>query len=244
MSLEHYNAFEKNEANYVPLSPVSFVKRASDVYPTKTSIVYGNRSYTWAQTYQRSVCLASALQNAGIGEGDTVSVLAFNTPEMVEAHYGVPMSGAVLNTINTRLDIDTIGYIFEFGETRALLTDTALAPVVREALKLSGRDDILIIDIEDTQAEGGERLGDQTYEAFIATGDVDFDWQLPHDEWNAIALNFTSGSTGRPKGVVYHHRGAYLMASATVMMWPLPLHPTYMYTVPMFHCNGWCHAWA
>lgn len=248
MSRADYEAFPKTRANYQPLTPLSFLVRTRDVFPNRTAVIYGRKRFTWSETYERCVRLASALAKAGIGDGDTVSILALNTPEIVEAHFGVNMAGAVLNTINVRLDADTVGYILNFGEAKAVITDTQFSDMVKEALKLSGRDDILVIDIVDTEVEslpqGGARLGQMTYEEFLATGDPAFDWQMPEDEWQAMALNFTSGSTGRPKGVVYHHRGAYLMATGTIMGWPVPLHPTYLYIVPMFHCNGWGHAWA
>lgn len=247
MSRADYEAFPKTKANYEPLTPLSFLVRTRDIYPLRPSVIYGKRRFTWGETYERCVRLASALNNHGIGLGDTVSILAFNTPEFVEAHYGVNMAGAVLNAVNVRLDADTVGYIFEFGEAKVVITDTQFSDTVKEALKLSGRDDILVIDIVDEEVDslpqGGERLGAMTYEEFLASGDPDFKWKMPEDEWQAMALNFTSGSTGRPKGVVYHHRGAYLLASGTIMSWPVPLHPTYMYIVPMFHCNGWCHVW-
>ena len=247
MTHAHYEAFTKSSANYQPLTPLSFLVRTKDVFPQRLSVIYGRKRYHWAETYARCVRLASALAKNGVGLGDTVSVLALNTPELFEAHFGVNMAGAVLNAINVRLDADTVGYILAFGEAKVIITDTPFSAMVKEALALSGRDDILVIDIVDSEVEnlphGGERLGAMTYEEFLASGDPDFNWQMPQDEWQAMALNFTSGSTGRPKGVVYHHRGAYLMASGTVMSWPLPLHPVYMSIVPMFHCNGWGHAW-
>lgn len=248
MSRADYEAFDRNEANYQPLTPISFLVRARDVFPNRTSVIYGKRRFTWAETYERCVRFASALHQHGIGIGDTVSVLSLNTPELFEAHYGVNMAGAVLNAVNVRLDADTIGYIFEFGEAKVVITDTQFSDTVKKALELSGRKDILVIDIVDQQVtslpQGGERLGAMTYEEFLGTGDPGFAWKMPQDEWQAMALNFTSGSTGRPKGVVYHHRGAYLMATGTIMSWPVPMHPMYMYIVPMFHCNGWCHGWA
>lgn len=248
MSFENYeNDLPQNAANHVPLSPLSFIRRSADVYPHYPAVVYGSRSYTWAETYQRTVKLASALTKLGIGTGDTVAVLAANTPELFECLFGVPMSGAVVNTINTRLDADTIAYILDHGEARLFITDTQFSPVVKEALKLSENKDIIVVDIEDDQAilkDGeGERLGDLTYEDLISKGDADYDWSLPDDEWQALALNYTSGTSGRPKGVVYHHRGSYLMTMGTVIGWGLPNHPRYLYTVPMFHCNGWGHAW-
>ena len=248
MSRADYEAFPKTKANYEPLTPISFLVRTKDIFPQRTSVIYGEKRFTWAQTYERCVRLASALNNHGVGIGDTVSILALNTPEIFEAHYGVNMAGGVLNAINVRLDADTVGYIFSFGEAKVVITDTQFSDMVKEALKLSGRDDILVIDIVDEEVEslpqGGERLGAMTYEDFLASGDPNFAWQMPEDEWQAMALNFTSGSTGRPKGVVCHHRGGYLQANGIIMSWPLPLHPMYMYVVPLFHCNGWCHGWS
>ncbi len=245
------NAFEdgmgKNPANYQSLSPLSFIRRTRDIYPDYTSVIYGKRAYTWRQSYERCVRLASALNKRGIGIGDTVAIMAANTPELFEAHFGIPMCGAVLNTINTRLDADTIAYILDHGDAKVFITDTQFSPTVKQALAMLGNDDLEVIDIADEQAvlnEGeGERLGETDYEAFIADGDPAYDWQLPDDEWQALALNYTSGTSGRPKGVVYHHRGSYLMTMGTVVAWELPNHPTYLYTVPMFHCNGWGHAW-
>ncbi len=245
------NAYEdgmdKNAANYQALTPLSFIRRTRDVYPDYTSVIYGNRRYTWRQSYERCVRLASALSAQGIGTGDTVAVMAANTPELFEAHYGIPMCGAVLNAINTRLDADTVAYILDHGDAKVLIADTQFSPVVKQALGILGRDDLTVIDIVDDQAVfnpgEGEVLGETDYEAFLETGDPSYDWKLPEDEWQALALNYTSGTSGRPKGVVYHHRGSYLMTMGTVLAWELPNHPTYLYTVPMFHCNGWGHAW-
>ena len=233
---------DKNNANFVPLTPLSFLKRSAEVYPQKTSIIHGKRVYNWEQTYKRSLQLASALSKHGIGKNDTVSVLSFNTPEIYEAHYAVPMIGAVLNTINIRLDIETISYILEHSEAKALITDTELSPTVKKSLDKLNKD-ILIIDIVDDMAvlpEGsGERLGKYEYEDFLNSGDSKFEFIMPSDEWDSIALNYTSGTTGLPKGVVYHHRGSYLMSLGTVTALSMPMHPIYMWIVPMFHCNGW-----
>lgn len=237
-----FDGFEKSAANHAPLSPLSFLKRTALMFPDLDAVIYGERRYSWSQVYDRSKQLASALNTRGIGRGDTVAVLSANTPEMVEAHFGIPMSGAVLNTINTRLDADTIGYILDHGEAKAFIVDGELAPQAEAAIQ--GRD-ILIIDVADLQDNPNpNRIGSIDYADFIATGNADADWKMPSDEWDAIALNYTSGSTGRPKGVVYHHRGAYLMAMGVIADWGLPRHPKYLYTVPMFHCNGWCHGWA
>ena len=233
---------DKNNANFVPLTPLSFLKRSAEVYPQKTSIVHGKRVYNWEQTYKRSLQFASALSKHGIGKNDTVSVLSFNTPEIYEAHYAVPMIGAVLNTINIRLDVETISYILEHSEAKALITDTELSPTVKKSLEKLNKD-ILIIDIVDEMAilpEGsGERLGKYEYEEFLNSGDPKFEFIMPLDEWASIALNYTSGTTGLPKGVVYHHRGSYLMSLGTITALSMPMHPTYMWIVPMFHCNGW-----
>ena len=245
------NAYEdgmdKNPANYQALSPLSFIRRTRDIYPDYTSVVYGERRYTWRQSYERCVRLASALAALGVGKGDTVAVMAANTPELFEAHFGIPMSGGVLNTINTRLDADTVAYILDHGDARVLIADTQFSPVVKEALAALERDDLVVVDIIDDQAilkpGEGERLGKSDYESFLQSGDPGYGWEMPEDEWQALALNYTSGTSGRPKGVVYHHRGSYLMTMGTVVAWELPNHPKYLYTVPMFHCNGWGHAW-
>ena len=240
------NAFEtnldRNEANYTPLTPLSFIARTAYTYPNQISVVHGERRYTWSETYARARRLASALGRAGIGTGDTVAVMAANTPEMVEAHFGVPMTGGVLNTLNTRLDAEAIAFMLEHGEAKVLVTDTEFSPIVKPALARLRRRP-LVVDIVDPLGPGGERLGAADYETFIADGDAAFEWRHPADEWQAIALNYTSGTTGNPKGVVYHHRGAYLNALSNIIDWGMPRHAVYLWTLPMFHCNGWCFPW-
>ena len=233
---------EKSEANYTPLTPLSLIARTAFVYPRHTSVIHGERRYTWAETYERSRRLASALRAAGIGTGDTVAVMASNTPEMVEAHFGVPMSGGVLNTLNTRLDAEAIAFMLQHGDAKVLISDTEFSSTIEPALaRLAVRPKV--IDIDDPQAPGGKRLGELDYEKFIAGGDPAFEWKHPADEWQAISLNYTSGTTGNPKGVVYHHRGAYLNALSNIIDWGMPQHAVYLWTLPMFHCNGWCFAW-
>jgi fatty-acyl-CoA synthase len=244
--LEHYNAFEKNSANHVPLSPLTFIARTANVFPDRVGVIHGDRRFTWSEVFGRCRQLASGLQNLGIGLGDTVAIMAFNTPEMVECHYGVAASGAVMNTINTRLDPDTIAYILSHGEAKALITDTAFSETVAAALAILGEGHgITVIDIVDPEnTTGGARLGSMTYEDLLSQGDAKAEWKLPSNEWNAMALNYTSGSTGRPKGVVYHHRGSHLMTMGTIADWQIPHHLCYYYVVPLFHCNGWGHVWA
>jgi fatty-acyl-CoA synthase len=233
---------DRNPANYVPLSPLSFLRRTAKVYPDRLALVHGDLRVSWAQTYARCRRLASALAQRGVGRGDTVAVIAPNIPAMVEAHFGVPMVGAVLNAINTRLDPAAIAFMLQHGEAKVVLTDRELAPVVGKALHLLERRP-LVVDIDDPLGSGGERLGEAEYEAFLAGGDPDFDWALPADEWDAIALNYTSGTTGNPKGVVLHHRGAYLNAVNNIVTWGMGHFPVYLWTLPMFHCNGWCFPW-
>lgn len=237
---------DKNRANYTPLSPLSFLQRAAEVYPDLPSIIHGSRRYTWSDTLNRCKRLASALTAAGIDAGDTVSIIAPNIPEMFEAHYAVPMCGAVLNAINTRLDASTIAQILEHGGSRLLICDRELSSVVADALATLD-DPPKVIDIEDSELGSplpGKALGDINYEDFMASGNVDFNWSLPADEWQAISLNYTSGTTGNPKGVVYHHRGAYLNAVSNISGWNLPHECVYLWTLPMFHCNGWCFPWS
>jgi len=246
MDRTNHGFMEPRPANFVPLTPLSFLPRAADIYPDHTALIYGHLRYSWAEVYERAKRLASALVKAGIRQGEVVSVMAPNIPAMFEAHFGVAMAGAVLNTLNTRLDAGTIAYIFDHADTRILIADTAFHATVSDALGQCENKDITIIDIIDTQdpdSAGGQPLGTADYETFLNTGDPQFDWQMPEDEWQAMALNYTSGTSGKPKGVVYHHRGAYLMAMGTIPVWNIPMHPTYLYVVPLFHCNGWGHAW-
>jgi fatty-acyl-CoA synthase len=233
---------DRNAANHVPLSPLSFIRRTAAVYPHRTAVIHGQIRRNWSETYERCVRLASALAQRGIGVGDTVAVMAPNVPELLEAHFGVPMTGGVLNALNVRLDSEAIAFILDHSETKVLITDREFAAVVKPALARLERP-VLVIDIDDPMARGGELLGELTYEQFLATGDPDFAWTLPDDEWRAIALNYTSGTTGNPKGVVYHHRGAYLNATGNILTWAMPHHPVYLWTLPMFHCNGWCFPW-
>jgi fatty-acyl-CoA synthase len=233
---------DRNSANYTPLSPVSLIARTAYTYPQHLAVVHGDRRYRWAETYARSRRLASALSRAGIGVGDTVALMAANTPEMYEAHFGVPMTGGVLNTLNTRLDAEAIAFMLQHGGAKVLITDTEFSPTIEKALaQLDSKP--LVVDIVDALGPGGKRLGPRDYEAFVAAGDPAYAWQLPADEWNAISLNYTSGTTGNPKGVVYHHRGAYLNALSNIIDWGMPRHAVYLWTLPMFHCNGWCFPW-
>lgn len=237
-----------NPANYTSLSPISFLRRAAQIYPHRAAVVYGQRSLSWLQVWQRSVTLASKLSDMGVRKGDTVSILCANLPEMFEAHFAVPMTGAVLNAINIRLDAPTVRFIVEHAEAKVFLVDQEFGPLVRTALEGVQQPPILI-GIEDTTYAGGEVLGELRYEELVAdaaaVGGVPYDadaW-LPQDEWDAITLNYTSGTTGNPKGVVYHHRGAYLNAVSNALTWDMGAHPVYLWTLPMFHCNGWCFPW-
>jgi fatty-acyl-CoA synthase len=244
MSSQDYNQqLPRNSANHAALSPLSFLARSAQVYPERLSVVHGAARYTWAQTYQRCRQLASALAQRGIGAGDTVAAMLPNTPPMFEAHFGVPMLGAVLNTLNTRLDPAAIAFMLDHGEARVLITDREFSATIRAALDMMTGPQPLVVDVDDRLAEGGELIGELDYEAFLAQGDPHFAWALPGDEWDAIALNYTSGTTGNPKGVVTHHRGAYLNAVSNVVTWSMPQHPVYLWTLPMFHCNGWCFPW-
>ena len=235
----------KTEANFATFTPLSFLERTAAIYPDRTAIVHGSLRQTWAQTHTRCKQLASALQRRGIGQGDTVAVMLPNTPPMVEAHFGIPMSGAVLNTLNTRLDPEAIAFMLDHGEARAIVVDPEFSATVTAALKLRQRTEpLLVIDAEDALFTGqAERIGTLTYEQLVAEGDAHFEWQLPADEWDAISLNYTSGTTGNPKGVVYHHRGAAMNAVSNILEWDMPKHAVYLWTLPMFHCNGWCFPW-
>ena len=245
--MDHATPFEtdldRNPANYAPLTPLTFIERAASVYPERTAVVHGARRYTWKETYARCRRLASALAGRGIGVGDTVAVMAANTPEMVECHFGVPMLGAVLNTLNTRLDADAIAFMLNHGNARALITDREFSGTVARALEQVVHRPV-VIDIDDKEYDGpGELLGEKDYEALLVEGDPEYAWQPPADEWRAISLNYTSGTTGNPKGVVYHHRGAYLNGVCNIITWGMPQHAIYLWTLPMFHCNGWCFPW-
>jgi fatty-acyl-CoA synthase len=234
---------DKNPANFQPLTPLSFLARAALVFPGHTAIVYGGQRSTYAGYHARCRRLASALAQRGVGPGDTVSVMLPNVPPMLEAHFGVPMLRAVLHSINTRLDAAVIAFMLDHCESKVLITDTEFAPVIKEALRLCERKP-LVIDYADPEFKGtGERLGNEDYEALVASGDPEFAWQMPEDEWDAITLNYTSGTTGNPKGVVYHHRGAYLLSLGNTLAGGLGRQPNYLWTLPMFHCNGWCFPW-
>ena len=238
---------ERNSANYTPITPLLFLERSAEIYPNKTAVIHGKLHQTWQQTYERCRRLASALQKHGIGLGDTVAVMLPNTPPMVEAHFGIPMAGAVLNALNTRLDPESIAFMLNHGEAKVVIVDPEFSGVMKKALELakkeSGRD-ILVIDVEEKEFDvPGEKIGKLTYEKFLSEGDPNFAWQVPADEWQAICLNYTSGTTGNPKGVVYHHRGAAINAVSNVLDWDMNKHPIYLWTLPMFHCNGWCFPW-
>ena len=239
-----WSSLKPGPANYTALSPIVFLPRAAEIFPDRVAVLHGSTRFTYKQLFERAKRLASALQKAGVKRGDVVSAMLPNIPAMLEAHYGVPMLGAVLNTINTRLDADTVAYILEHGEAKVFITDRMFAGVCGPALaKLKKKP--RVVDVDDPQYTGpGERLGQVEYEAFLKTGNPGFEWSLPQSESDPIALNYTSGTTGRPKGVVYHHRGTFLEACGNVMAWAMPASPVYLWTLPMFHCNGWCFPWS
>lgn len=232
-------------ANHAPISPLSFIERTAEVYPQRLAIVHGDLRQNWADTYRRCRQLASALAQAGIGKNDTVAVMLPNTPPMVEAHFGIPMAGAVLNALNTRLDPETVAFMLDHGEAKAVIVDPEFAGVMKKALALrQSTRPLLVIEVQDALYTGPtDPLGTLSYEAFVAKGDANFAWSLPANEWDAIALNYTSGTTGNPKGVVYHHRGAATNAISNILEWDMPKHAAYLWTLPMFHCNGWCFPW-
>ena len=235
---------DKNDANFVPLTPLTFLERAKDIYPNYEALVYEDRSYTWSDVYRRCTKFASALEKIGIGLGDTVSVMAMNTPEIFEAHYSVPMTGAILNTINVRLDAKTVQYILEHSEAKVFIVDRQFHSVISKVMEHLKKKPI-IIDIQDNFADQSllKKIGEHEYEDFLNTGDDNYIWKRPKDEWQAISLNYTSGTTGNPKGVVYHHRGSYLMSTGSAVAWNMPNRLSFLTIVPMFHCNGWGYPW-
>jgi len=242
MSHPYESGLEPNPANYTPLTPVSFLAKAAYTYPDRVAVIHGGTRRTWKETYARARRLASALARRGIRRGDTVAAMLPNVPAMIELHFGPAMIGAVLNTLNTRLDAEAIAFMLDHGEAKVLFTDREFSGTVKAALRLA-KAKPLVIDVDDPLHEGGELLGALEYEALVAEGDPGFEWSHPPDEWDSIALNYTSGTTGNPKGVVYHYRGAYLNAVNNILDWSMPKHAVYLWTLPMFHCNGWCFNW-
>jgi len=247
MSNIYEQGLDRNSANYTPITPLLFIERSAQIYPNKIAVIHGKLRQTWAQTYERCRRLASALQKHGTGLGDTVAVMLPNTPPMVEAHFGIPMAGAVLNALNTRLDPESIAFMLNHGEAKVVIVDPEFSGVMKKALEIAKKDsgrEFLVIDVEEKEFDvPGEKLGKLTYEQLVSEGDPQFAWQVPADEWQAICLNYTSGTTGNPKGVVYHHRGAAINAVSNVLDWDINKHPVYLWTLPMFHCNGWCFPW-
>ncbi len=238
-----YDELPRTPANFVALSPLRYLDRAAYIYPNQNAIIHGKRRITWRENYNRCRQFANQLQKLGIGKNDTVSVLLPNVPAMIEAHFAVPMAGAVLNTLNTRLDAKTLAFMLEHAESKVLLVDPEFTALATEALALVSQD-IYVIDVADAEFEGeDQRIGQIEYEDWIAQGDANFEWYLPQDEWDAISLSYTSGTTGNPKGVVYHHRGAYINAASNIIACGMTPRATYLWTLPLFHCNGWCFAW-
>jgi fatty-acyl-CoA synthase len=237
------SGLEKNRANFAPLTPLTFLRWSADVFPNRPAVVHGARRFTWREVDARSRRLASALARRGVRAGDTVAAMLSNTPEMYECHFGVPMTGAVLNALNTRLDADSVAFMLRHGEATVLISDREFAGTIAGVKSRLDRP-LLVIDVDDPEYHGaGERIGEVEYEEFLGSGDADSTWSGPSDEWDAIALNYTSGTTGNPKGVVFSHRGAYLNALANILTWRMPQHAVYLWTLPMFHCNGWCFPW-
>jgi len=239
---KYEQGLDKNTANFTALTPLSFIERTARVFPDHTAVVHGDTRRSWIETYQRCIKLASALKRRGVKKGDTVAMMLPNVPAALEAHFGIPMCGAVLSALNIRLDAKTIAFILDHGETEILFTDKEFAPTIKEALLLC-KTKPLVIDVDDVLAPDGEFLGETEYEGFLAEGSSNYDWQYPENEWDAISLNYTSGTTGNPKGVVYHHRGAALNSIGNITAWAMPQRPKYLWTLPMFHCNGWCFPW-
>jgi fatty-acyl-CoA synthase len=239
---DHTNSLDRNKANFEPLSPVSFLERTASVYPERISVIYNDKVFTWRETYNRCFRLAAALQGAGLKCGDVIGFMAANTPELYEGHFGVPMAGMVLNALNCRLDPKTIAYIIDHSEIKLLVTDKEFSSTILEALKIT-KTNPMIVDIDDEYIDHGELIGETDYEKFIKRENKEFKIFKPKNEWDSISINYTSGTTGKPKGVVYHYRGAYLNAIGNTLEWNMESHPIYLWTLPMFHCNGWCFPW-